>query len=96
MGTRDTIMTVLLFAGVAVQLLGVAGVVLLPSALDRVHYLAPSVLAAVLIGAAVVVQDSFSLIGSRAILIAAFFLFTGPALSHAAARALHGAPEPDE
>lgn len=93
---RDTIATVLLLAGVAVQLVGIAGVVLLPSAMDRVHYLAPTALAALLIGAAVVVADSFSLIGSRAILIAAFVLFTGPALSHATARALHGAPEPDE
>jgi multisubunit Na+/H+ antiporter MnhG subunit len=93
---RDTIAIVLLFAGVAVQLLAVAGVALLPSALDRLHYLAASTLAALLIGAAVVVEDSFSLIGSRAILIAAFALFTGPALAHATARAIRDAPEPDE
>jgi multisubunit Na+/H+ antiporter MnhG subunit len=93
---RDTIAIVLLFAGVAVQLLAVAGVALMASALDRIHYLAASTLAALLIGAAVVVQDSFSLIGSRAILIAAFLLFTGPALAHATARALHARPEPDE
>jgi multisubunit Na+/H+ antiporter MnhG subunit len=93
---RDTIAIVLLFAGVAVQLLAVAGVALMASALDRVHYLAATTLAALLIGAAVVVQDSFSLIGGRAILIAAFVLFTGPALSHATARALHDAPELDE
>jgi multisubunit Na+/H+ antiporter MnhG subunit len=93
---RDTIAIVLLFAGVAVQLLVIAGVTLMASALDRVHYLSASSLAALLIGAAVVVQDSFSLIGSRAILIAAFVLFTGPALAHATARALHAGPEPDE
>jgi multisubunit Na+/H+ antiporter MnhG subunit len=93
---RDTIAVVLLFAGVAVQLLAVAGVALMASALDRVHYLSASSLATLLIGAAVVVQDSFSLIGSRAILIAAFVLFTGPALAHATARALHTGPEPDE
>jgi multicomponent Na+:H+ antiporter subunit G len=93
---RDAIAVVLLFCGVAVELLGVAGVALLPSALDRVHYLAAATLAALLIGAAIVVQESFSLIGSRAILIAAFVLLTGPAVSHATARALHDAPEPDE
>jgi multisubunit Na+/H+ antiporter MnhG subunit len=93
---RDTIAIVLLFAGVAVQLLVIAGGTLMASALDRVHYLSASSLAARLIGAAVVVQDSFSLIGSRAILIAAFVLFTGPALAHATARALHAGPEPDE
>jgi multisubunit Na+/H+ antiporter MnhG subunit len=93
---RDTIALALLFAGVAVQLLAVAGVTLMAGALDRVHYLSASSLAALLIGAAVVVQDSFSLIGSRAILIAAFVLFTGPALSHATARALHASPGSDE
>jgi multicomponent Na+:H+ antiporter subunit G len=93
---RDTIAVVLLFAGVAVQLLGIAGVTLMADALDRVHYLAASTLAALLIGAAVVVQDSFSLIGSRAILTAAFVLLTGPTLSHATARALHDAREADE
>jgi hypothetical protein len=35
------------------------------------------------------VRDSFSLIGSRAILIGAFLLVSSPVLTHATARAIH-------
>lgn len=92
---RDVVALTLLFAGVAVQLLAVAGVTLVPGGLDRVHFLSPATLAAVLVAAAVVVRESFSLIGISALLIAGFALFTGPVLSHVTARALHRAEEGD-
>ncbi|UGS38360.1 monovalent cation/H(+) antiporter subunit G [Capillimicrobium parvum] len=90
---RDVSAMVLLFAGVAVQLLAVLGVTLLRDALDRVHFLAPTTLATVLVAAAVVVRESFSLIGIAALLVAGFALFTGPVLAHVTARALHRAAE---
>jgi multisubunit Na+/H+ antiporter MnhG subunit len=37
---------------------------------------------------AVTVQESFSLIGNKALLIAVFFLVSGPVLVHATARAV--------
>ena len=85
---RDTIAWVLLAAGGVLQLLAVAGVVLLPETLDRLHYLAPSSLAAALIAAAIVVRESFSQIGIYALLLAGFLLFTGPILAHVTARAI--------
>jgi multisubunit Na+/H+ antiporter MnhG subunit len=86
---RDTVAWVLLAAGSAVQVMAVLGVVLLRDALDRLHYLAPSSLAALLIAAAIVVRESFSLIAIYALLLAGFLVFTGPVLAHATGRAIH-------
>jgi multisubunit Na+/H+ antiporter MnhG subunit len=85
---RDAIAWVLLGAGGALQLFAVAGVVLLPDTLDRLHYLSPSSLAAALIAAAILVRESFSQIGIYALLLAGLELFTGPFLAHATARAI--------
>jgi multicomponent Na+:H+ antiporter subunit G len=86
---RDAAVTVLLVAGVALELLCCAGVLLMRGALERLHYAGATTAGALLIGAAVVVRDSFSLIGSRAILTGAFLLVSSPVLTHATARALH-------
>jgi multisubunit Na+/H+ antiporter MnhG subunit len=55
---RATIAWILLGAGGAVQVMCVLGVVLMRDPLDRLHYLAPSALAAMLITAAIIVQES--------------------------------------
>lgn len=86
---RQTIAWVLLGAGGAVQVMGVLGVVLMRDALERLHYLAPSSLAAVLMTAAICVQESLlSQIGLYGLLTAGFLLFSGPVLTHATARAI--------
>jgi multisubunit Na+/H+ antiporter MnhG subunit len=85
---RDALAWALLGAGAALQLLSVLGVVLLRDALDRLHYVGPSSLAAALIAAAIVVRESFSLIGIYALLLAGFLLFTAPFLAHATGRAI--------
>jgi multisubunit Na+/H+ antiporter MnhG subunit len=85
----STVSWLLLAVGGAVQILSVLGVVLMPDALDRLHYLAPSALAAVFITAAIVVQESlFSQIAVYALLQTGFLLFTGPVLAHATGRAI--------
>lgn len=85
---RDTVAWILLGAGGAVQMLSVLGVVLMRDPLDRLHYLGPSSLSTALIVAAVVVRESFSLIGIYALLLAGFVLFTGPVLAHVTGRAI--------
>jgi multisubunit Na+/H+ antiporter MnhG subunit len=85
---RDAIATALLVAGVAVELLACAGVVLMRDALDRLHYTGAGTLAALLLAAAVLVRDSFSLIGNKAILLAAFVFVTTPVLTHFTAQAI--------
>jgi multicomponent Na+:H+ antiporter subunit G len=86
---RDSIVAVLLFAGVAVQLLACLGVVLMRDSLDRLHYVGATTTAAVLLAAAVVVRDSFSLIGNKALALAVFLLVTSPVLAHLTARTIH-------
>jgi multicomponent Na+:H+ antiporter subunit G len=85
---RDAIATALLVAGVAVELLACAGVVLMRDALDRLHYTGAGTVAALLVAAAVLVRASFSLIGDKAILLAAFVLVTAPVLTHFTAQAI--------
>lgn len=92
---RDVAAVALLVAGLAVQVLAVLGVTLVRDTLDRVHFLAPTTLATACIAAAVVVRESFSLIGLSALLLAGFVALTGPVLSHVTARALHAAREAD-
>jgi multicomponent Na+:H+ antiporter subunit G len=88
---RHTLADILLAAGVAVQLMGCLGVLLMRAPLDRVHYAGTSTAAALLLAAAVVMRDSFSLIGNKALALAALVLVTSPVLTHFTARALHDA-----
>jgi multicomponent Na+:H+ antiporter subunit G len=86
---RDLVATVLLVAGTAVALLACLGVLLMDEALDRLHFQGALTAAALLIGAAVLVRESFSLIGDRAVIVAVLVLVTNPVLTHATGRALH-------
>jgi multicomponent Na+:H+ antiporter subunit G len=88
---RHTLADILLAAGVAVQLMGCLGVLLMRAPLDRVHYAGTSTAAALLLAAAVVMRDSFSLIGNKAVVLAVFVLVTTPVLAHVTARAIHHA-----
>jgi multisubunit Na+/H+ antiporter MnhG subunit len=83
---RAVVVDALLAAGGALIVLGVAGVVLMRHALDRVHYTTPVALGSACLAAAVLVQGGWSEIGWRAILLAAFVLSGAPVLAHATAR----------
>jgi multicomponent Na+:H+ antiporter subunit G len=86
---RHAVVDALLALAVVLTVLCCAGVVLMRDPLDAVHYLAPAVLVGLAAAAAVVVAGGASLIGTRAVLVAAILLLTAPVLSHATARALH-------
>jgi multisubunit Na+/H+ antiporter MnhG subunit len=85
---RDVVTWSLVAIGVAVQVLATLGVVLMRDALDRLHYVGASTLGVACLCAAVVVRDSFSLIGLKAIVAGAFMLVSGPVLVHATAHAI--------
>lgn len=86
---RDVVTWLLVGLGVGLQLLGVAGVVLMREALDRLHYTAASTPATICVVAAVLVQEGPSLIGIKALLLGGFVLVTAPVLASATARAVH-------
>jgi multisubunit Na+/H+ antiporter MnhG subunit len=85
---RDVIAHVLLYAGLAAQMLAVLGIALIPDTLDRVHFLAATTLATICIAAALVVGTGFSSVGIVALLLAGFTLATSPVLAHVTAHAI--------
>jgi multicomponent Na+:H+ antiporter subunit G len=80
---------VLVVAGVVVLAFACLGVLVMPGALARLHYVSLSTLGAVLVAAAVLVRDGASLIGVKAVLVGAFLVATTPVLGHVTARTIH-------
>jgi multisubunit Na+/H+ antiporter MnhG subunit len=97
---RHLCVHILLIAGVGIELVCCLGLVVMRDALDRLHCAGAISFGAALICAAVVVQESFSLIGNKALAIAAVLLCANPVLIHVTARTirirLHGRWEPHE
>jgi multisubunit Na+/H+ antiporter MnhG subunit len=83
---KDVVVGILLVAGVALQLLACLGMLTMRDPFARLHYVAPAGFGTVTIAAAVVVEESFSVIGDKAILAGATLLLTGPVLVHVTAR----------
>jgi multisubunit Na+/H+ antiporter MnhG subunit len=80
------ITAVLLIAGVALQLLAVLGVVVMRNAFDRLHYVGLAGYGALLIGISVLIRESWSLIGDKALITGAVLAFIGPVLVHTTMR----------
>jgi multisubunit Na+/H+ antiporter MnhG subunit len=80
--------TVLLIAGIALELFAVLGMVVMRDAFDRLHYVGLAGYGALLIGIAILVRESWSLIGDKALLTGALLLLIGPVLVHTTMRSL--------
>jgi multicomponent Na+:H+ antiporter subunit G len=77
----------LLALGVGVELACCVGVVLRRSAIDRLHYTAAgTTLGPLLIGAAVLVEESVSSAGLNTIFVVALLVLLGPVVTIATAR----------
>ncbi len=87
MTARQVVVNVFLWLGVALVLVSCLGVLAYRSAYDRLHFTAPLNLGAICIAVAVVIHEDFSMVGDKALLIAAFLLGAAPLLSHATGRA---------
>jgi multisubunit Na+/H+ antiporter MnhG subunit len=77
----------LLAVGVAVELACCLGVVVRRSAIERLHYAgAGTTLGPLLVGAAVLLQESVSSAGLNTILVVALLVLAGPVVTIATAR----------
>jgi monovalent cation/proton antiporter MnhG/PhaG subunit len=85
---QDVVVGVLLAVGTLSVLLSCVGVVVMRTALDRLHFTAPAgTIAPVLFAAAVLVEEPLSSAGVKAVIVAVLIVVTTPSLSHATARA---------
>jgi multisubunit Na+/H+ antiporter MnhG subunit len=78
--------TVLLIGGTALQLFAVLGLVAMRNAFDRLHYVGLAGYGALLIGISILVRESWSLIGDKALITGAVLMFIGPVLVHTTLR----------
>lgn len=85
---RPIVVDVLLGLGVASIALSALGVLVMRTALDRLHFTAPAAtIAPVCFAAAVLVEEPLSSAGVKAVLVALLIVLTTPVLGHATARA---------
>jgi multisubunit Na+/H+ antiporter MnhG subunit len=80
------IATVLLALGVLLELFAVLGVVVMRDAFDGLHYVGLAGYGALLSAVAILVRESWSLIGDKALATGAILLLVGPVLVHTTAR----------
>jgi monovalent cation/proton antiporter MnhG/PhaG subunit len=77
---------VLLAAGVALEMLAVLGVVSMRDVFDRLHYVGLAGFGALLVGVAILVRESWSIIGDKALVTGAMLALFSPVVVHATAR----------
>jgi multicomponent Na+:H+ antiporter subunit G len=98
----DVTVAALLVAGVALMLLACVGLLVMGGVYDRLHFAGLAGFGAAATCVAVLVRESFSLIGNKALFVAVFLVLTSPVLVHVTARAArireHGdwAPQAEE
>jgi multisubunit Na+/H+ antiporter MnhG subunit len=85
---RHVVAIVLLVAGCSLQVLAVLGLVVMRSTLDRLHYVGMAGYGALLVAVAIVVRQSFSLIGDKALATGVLLVGVGAVLVHQTARSL--------
>jgi multisubunit Na+/H+ antiporter MnhG subunit len=79
---RSAVSVALVCLGVGLGVVATLGLVVMRDWQDRVHYAGLSALGVVLVGVAVLVRESFSLIGDKALLTAVLMLLVSPVSNH--------------
>jgi multisubunit Na+/H+ antiporter MnhG subunit len=85
---RAAVAVVLLIAGGLLELIAVLGLCVMRDAYDRLHYPGLAALGAFLIAVGVLVRESFSMIGDKALLVGVILVLTGPILTQTTLRSL--------
>lgn len=88
MSWRAVVAVILLVAGGTLELIAVLGLCVMRDVYDRLHYVCLAAFGALLVSVAIVVRESFSLIGDKALLVGVVLLLTGPVLIQTTARSL--------
>ena len=88
MSARHVAATALLAAGASIEVLAVIGLAALRDTFDRLHVVGLATFGALLVGVAVAVRESFSLIGDKALASGVLLVVFGPVLVHTTARSL--------
>lgn len=81
------VVAILLFVGVAIDLLCVLGMLVMENVFDRLHFMGPTLLGTLAIAIAIILEQGASQLAVKAALIWAILLLSGPVLTHATARA---------
>jgi multisubunit Na+/H+ antiporter MnhG subunit len=84
--TSHVIATVLLGVGVLLELFAVLGIVVMRDAYDRLHYVGLAGWGALLIAISILVRESWSLIGDKALATGGVLVIIGPVVVHTTAR----------
>jgi multisubunit Na+/H+ antiporter MnhG subunit len=85
---RAVVAIILLAAGGMLELLAVLGLCVMRSVYDRLHYVGLAGFGALLVAFSIVVRESFSLIGDKALLVGVILVITGPIMVQTTARSL--------
>lgn len=88
MNFSHLVATVLLVAGVALDAFAVLGLVVMRTPYDRLHYVGLAGYGGLCIAVAILVRESFSLIGDKALATGAILVLLGPVLVHTTVRSL--------
>ncbi len=83
---RHVAATVLLVGGVGLEVLAVVGLSSMRTMLDRLHYVGLAGFGALLVGASIIIRESFSLIGDKALGTGLLLVLLGPVVVHTTAR----------
>ena len=88
MSWRAIVAVILIIAGGLLELIAVLGICVMRDAYDRLHYPGLAGFGAFLMCLAVLVRESFSLIGDKALLVGVILVLTSPILSQTTVRSL--------
>jgi multisubunit Na+/H+ antiporter MnhG subunit len=86
MTLRHVVATILLIVGISLEVLAVVGISAMRDSFDRLHYVSLAGYGALLVGIAILVRESFSLIGDKALLIGVLVVVLGPMVVNTSAR----------
>jgi multisubunit Na+/H+ antiporter MnhG subunit len=88
MSWRAVVAVILLIAGGLLEVIAVLGICVMRDAYDRLHFPGLAASGAFLICLAVLIRESFSLVGDKALLVGLILVLTGPVLVQTSVRSL--------